>query len=52
MFRHSFATQKMKRGTDIDEIKADMGHSSTMTTSIYSAIPDEDFRNRYHKIMG
>lgn len=52
MFRHSFATQKIKKGYDIEDIKGDMGHSYAQTTFIYAVIPRKEFINTYHRIAG
>ncbi|MFZ5945654.1 MAG: tyrosine-type recombinase/integrase [Bacillota bacterium] len=52
MARHSYATQRVKRGDSVEEIKGPMGHSDISTTGIYAYIPNEDFKKKYHMIAG
>lgn len=49
--RHSYATEFIKAGGDIWELKNILGHSSINTTSIYLHIA-EDFENIYSPLNG
>lgn len=44
--RHSFATHHLSNGTQLEEIKTMLGHSSYDTTLIYASIPTEQLRNK------
>lgn len=52
MARHTYATQRLKKGESIDAIKVDMGHAFASTTAIYAVVPKAEFINMYHKIAG
>ncbi|WOV88042.1 tyrosine-type recombinase/integrase [Sporosarcina oncorhynchi] len=50
--RHTFATNMLARGADIQFISEEMGHSDLNTTRIYARIPTEDMILQYQNIMG
>lgn len=51
-FRHTFATNLLARGAEIEFIADEMGHSDLNTTRIYARIPTEDMMIAYQNIMG
>lgn len=50
--RHTFATNMLARGADLQFIADVLGHSNLNTTRIYAKIPTEDMRLKYQNIMG
>jgi integrase/recombinase XerD len=52
VFRHTFATNMLARGAEIEFIAEEMGHSNLNTTRIYARIPTEDMMLVYQNIMG
>lgn len=50
--RHTFATNMLARGADLQFIADEMGHSDLNTTRIYARIPTEDMKLKYQNIMG
>nr|WP_231112984.1 tyrosine-type recombinase/integrase [Lysinibacillus sphaericus] len=50
--RHTFATNLLARGADLQFIADEMGHADLNTTRIYAQIPSEDKRLKYQNIMG
>lgn len=52
MCRHTFATNMLARGADLQFIADVMGHSDLNTTRIYAQIPTEDMILTYQNIMG
>lgn len=50
--RHTFATNMLVRGADLQFIADEMGHSDLNTTRIYARIPNEDLKTKYQNIMG
>ena len=50
--RHTFATNLLARGADLEFIADEMGHKDINTTRIYARIPMEDMRIAYQNIMG
>jgi integrase/recombinase XerD len=50
--RHTFATNMLARGADLQFIADEMGHSDLNTTRIYARIPTEDMILKYQNIMG
>ena len=51
-FRHTFATNMLARGADIEFIADEMGHADLNTTRIYARIPTEDMILAYQNKMG
>lgn len=50
--RHTFATNMLARGADLEFIADEMGHANLNTTRIYARIPTEDMILAYQNIMG
>ena len=50
--RHTFATNMLARGADLEFIADEMGHSDLNTTRIYARIPTEEMMLTYQNIMG
>jgi integrase/recombinase XerD len=50
--RHTFATNMLARGADLQFIADEMGHSDLNTTRIYARIPTEDMKAKYQNILG
>jgi integrase/recombinase XerD len=50
--RHTFATNMLARGADLQFIADEMGHENLNTTRIYACIPTEDMIIKYQNIMG
>ena len=50
--RHTFATNMLARGADLQFIADVMGHADLNTTRIYAQIPKEDMILTYQNIMG
>ena len=50
--RHTFATNMLARGADLQFIADVLGHSNLNTTRIYAQIPTEDMLLKYQNIMG
>lgn len=50
--RHTFATNMLARGADLQFIADKLGHNDLNTTRIYAQIPTEDMKMKYHNIMG
>lgn len=50
--RHTFATNMLARGADLQFIADALGHEDLNTTRIYARIPTEDMRLQYQNIMG
>lgn len=50
--RHTFATNMLARGAEIEFIADEMGHSDLNTTRVYARIPSEDMMLAYQNKMG
>jgi integrase/recombinase XerD len=50
--RHTFATNMMARGAEIEFLADEMGHANLNTTRIYARIPTEDMILAYQNKMG
>ncbi|MCM3404817.1 tyrosine-type recombinase/integrase [Cytobacillus oceanisediminis] len=51
-FRHTFATNMLARGANLEFIADEMGHANLNTTRIYARIPTEDMMLAYQNKMG
>lgn len=49
LFRHTYATEMLKRGCDINTLRKLMGHESVKTTEIYAQVEDETAREKAMK---
>lgn len=49
LFRHTYATEMLKRGCDINTLRKLMGHSSVKTTEIYAQVEDATARDKAMK---
>ncbi len=50
-WRHTFATNFLKRGGDLETLRILLGHSSLKTTQKYLHLSKSDISNQYTKIM-
>lgn len=50
--RHTFATNMLARGAEIEFIADEMGHADLNTTRVYARIPTEDLMMAYQNKMG
>lgn len=50
--RHTFATNMLARGAELEFIADELGHTNLNTTRVYARIPTEDMMLAYQNIMG
>ncbi|WEG16711.1 tyrosine-type recombinase/integrase [Alkalihalophilus pseudofirmus] len=50
--RHTFATNMLSKGADLEFIADEMGHNNLNTTRVYARIPTEDMMQAYQNKMG
>lgn len=50
--RHTFATNMLARGAELEFIADEMGHTNLNTTRVYARIPTEDIMLAYQNRMG
>ncbi|WP_051273672.1 tyrosine-type recombinase/integrase [Desulfotruncus alcoholivorax] len=50
--RHTFATNLLAKGAELDFISDELGHSNLSTTRIYARLPAEQIVSLYKKFMG
>lgn len=51
VFRHTFATEALKKGMDVITLKNILGHSDVKITQIYTHLVKEDLREKYFRIF-
>lgn len=51
-FRHTMATEALKRGMPIEEIKTLLGHDKIETTLVYAEIDHENVMNNARRLIG
>lgn len=49
VLRHSFATDMLNNGADLDAVRSLLGHESLATTQIYTHISYRDLKNNYQQ---
>ena len=51
-FRHTMATELLREGFDIREVQEELGHSSVVTTMIYTHVVMEELQSKIKKRKG
>lgn len=51
-FRHTFATELLTKGAELDFIADELGHANLETTKIYARIPEWKLIRLYRRYMG
>jgi site-specific recombinase XerD len=51
LLRHSFAVNLRRKGGDIMLLKEALGHSSVITTQIYSGFTDSEYKERMRQLV-
>ncbi|KJS15380.1 MAG: hypothetical protein VR69_13585 [Peptococcaceae bacterium BRH_c4b] len=51
-FRHTFATNLLSKGAELDFIAEELGHKELNTTRIYANLPSEHITSLYRRYMG
>jgi site-specific recombinase XerD len=49
-FRHSFAINMVRQGTDLRRVQQLLGHTNLNTTAVYLQFKDADIREVYEKV--
>lgn len=49
VLRHSFATEMLNNGAEINAVKELLGHSSLASTEVYTHVTFEELKKAYHK---
>ena len=52
MFRHTFATDLLTRGVDLRHVQEFLGHSSIMTTQVYTHVTSKQLKDTHSKMYG
>lgn len=52
LFRHTIATDCLRRGMDVTYLQKMLGHTSVETTMIYAKINDDSVKTSYNKYIG
>jgi site-specific recombinase XerD len=52
LFRHTWATDKLRKGMDIRYVQEGLGHDDIRSTQIYTHVNVEDLRRELKRIMG
>jgi site-specific recombinase XerD len=50
-WRHTFATQFLRKGGDLETLRMLLGHTNLKTTQKYLHLSQDDIQKTYHHIM-